>query len=414
MKSFLERLRARLEQRRADGKGLALLLVDCGIVGRIDSVWGYAAGDAVREHLGSRLRSSVLRAGDLLGEVGRDGFACVLDEVQSDGIALLAAEKILGAFDAPVFAGEDEIYARPAIGIAAFPGQGDSEVALLRHASSASRVARGTSERVAVYAEAHDGAEFEQLRCESRLRRAIVSEALDVVFQPQIEFRSGLISGVETLICTGGGDMTIVATREATEAAQSAGLASELTRRILNAAMRSCADFRDSGGLNLRFGVNLTANSLRQPGLTDAVARALDTWNLRPGRLVVEVNETAMLEATPESCTALRRLKEIGTRLSIDDPEAGFASLAFLATLPFDEMKIDLSRVPDMLNVPKHEALVQAMIDLARRSKLEVVAEGVDSEAVAARVKELGCDYMQGRHVSPPLDAAGVIREFGR
>jgi EAL domain-containing protein (putative c-di-GMP-specific phosphodiesterase class I) len=178
--------------------------------------------------------------------------------------------------------------------------------------------------------------------------------------------------------------------------------------------MRSCADFRDAAGLNLRFGVNLTAIGLRQPGLPDVVSRALDTWNLRPGRLVIEVNQTAMLEASPEAGQALRRLKEIGTRLSIDDPDAGFASLAHLATLPFDEMKIDLSRVPDMLSAPKQDSLVQSLIELAHRIKLEVVAEGVDSEAVAARVKEHGCDYMQGRHVSPPLDAAGVIRDFGR
>jgi EAL domain-containing protein (putative c-di-GMP-specific phosphodiesterase class I) len=211
-----------------------------------------------------------------------------------------------------------------------------------------------------------------------------------------------------------GSDAGIVPARDAFAAAESAGLVSDLTARMLNAAMRSCADFRDAGGLNLRFGVNLTAKSLRQPGLPDAVTRALDTWNLRPGRLVIEVNETALLEASAESCSALRRLKELGTRLSIDDPGVGYASLAFLATLPFDEMKIDLSRVPDMLNAPKHDGLVQSMIELAHRIKLEIVAEGVDSEAVAARVKELGCDYMQGGHVSPPLDAAGVIRNFGR
>jgi EAL domain-containing protein (putative c-di-GMP-specific phosphodiesterase class I) len=314
----------------------------------------------------------------------------------------------------PVLAGEDEIYARPVIGVAVFPGHGDSEVTLLQHARMASRLARNRAERVVVYAEAHQTPEIELLRAESLLRGAIVTETLDLLFQPQIEFRTGLISGVETLLRLDGAGRDIVSARAALETAQSAGLANELTGRILNSAMRSCADFRDAAGLNLRFGVNLTANSLRQPGLPDVVSRALDTWNLRPGRLVIEVNQTAMLEASPEAGKALQRLKEIGTRLSIDDPDAGFASLAYLATLPFDEMKIDLSRVPDMLSAPKQDSLVQSLIELAHRIRLEVVAEGVDSEAVAARIKEHGCDYMQGRHVSPPLDAAGVIRDFGR
>lgn len=414
MKAFLDQLRARVEQRRADGKGLALVFLDCGIIGRIDGIWGYAAGDAVRDHFASRLRSNVLREGDLMGEIGRNGIACVLDAVQSDGVALLAAEKILNALAMPVLAGDDEIYPRPATGIAVFPGHGDNEVTLLQHARTACRVARDRAERVAVYSELHDEPEIGQLRYESRLRGSIVAEALELVFQPQMEFRTGMLSGVETLLRMGGGDTGIVPARDAFAAAESAGLVSDLTARMLNASMRSCADFRDAGGLNLRFGVNLTAKSLRQPGLPDAVSRALDTWNLRPGRLVIEVNETALLEASADSCNALRRLKEIGTRLSIDDAGAGYASLAFLATLPFDEVKIDLSRVPDMLNVPKHDGLVQSMIELAHRMKFEVVAEGVDSEAVAARIKELGCDYMQGRHVSPPLDSGGVIREFGR
>ena len=411
MKSFLEQLHALVEQRRADGKGLALLLIDCGIIGRIDSVWGYAAGDSVREHFVSRLRSSVLRDGDLLGEVGRDRIACVLDQVPSDGIALLAAEKILSALDAPVLAGDDEIYARPAVGVAVFPGHGDSEVTLLQNARIASRIARDRAERVAVHAGAHQVAEIDRLRSESRLRGAIISETLELMFLPQIEFRTGLISGVETLLCIAGDTVPM---REAIDAAQSAGLGNELTGRILNVAMRHCADFRDSGGLNLRFGVNLTARSLRQPGLPDAVSRALDTWNLRPGRLVIEVNDASALEENPEAGNALRRLKELGMRLSIDDPSAGFAAFAHLVTLPFDEMKLDLSRVPDLLNAPTHDGLVQSMIELAHRAKFEVVAEGVDSEAVAARVKELGCDYMQGRHVSPPVDAAGVIQRFGR
>lgn len=412
MKAFLEQLHARLELRRTDGKGLALLLVDCGVIGRIDTVWGYAAGDAVREHFGSRLRENVLREGDLLGEVGRDRIACALDGVKSDGVALLAAEKILGALDAPVLAGDDEVYARPCIGIAVFPEHGDSEVSLLQHARAACRTARDRSERVAVHAEAQEAPEIERLRAESALRGAIVTEALELMFQPQIEFRTGLISGVETLLSMRGAG--IVPMREAVDVAQSAGRANEFTGRILNAAMRSCADFREAAGLNLRFGVNLTSKSLQQPGLPDAISRALDTWNLRPGRLVLEVNDAGTLEANPEACDALQRLNGIGARLSIDDGGAGYAALAFLATLPFDEVKLDLSRVPEMLSQPKQDGLVQSMIELAHRLKLEVVAEGVDSEAVAARVKELGCDYMQGRHVSPLLDAAGVIREFGR
>jgi len=199
---ILDELRTRIAARRADGQSLALLVVDLGVIGRIDAAWGYAIGDGVRARFAAMLRAEVLRPGDYLDDARREELAYILDTVQSEGVALLAADKILRALDTPVWVGEDEIYARPAIGIALFPGHGEDEVGLLRHARTACQATRGGSERVAVYTEAQERQSAEALLFDNRLRSAVTQEGLEQVFDPIAEFRTGLSRAPRA--CCGG------------------------------------------------------------------------------------------------------------------------------------------------------------------------------------------------------------------
>jgi len=204
-----------------------------------------------------------------------------------------------------------------------------------------------------------------------------------------------------------------VPVEKALEAAESAGRAEEFASWLLNGALRSCGELRQGGGLDLRIGVNLSARSLREAEFPDLVSRALRTWGLRPSRLSFEIDGTALFDSSAEARDTLKRLKALGVRLSIDDLGAGIGSLAALATLPFDELKLDLAAMPELPRVPQHLELARSLIELAHRLRLEVVACGVGGEESAACLKELGCDYMQGAHVSAPLDTIGLIRKFG-
>jgi EAL domain-containing protein (putative c-di-GMP-specific phosphodiesterase class I) len=368
----------------------------------------------VRDRLGARLRSDVLRPQDLLGDPGRDAFVCVLATVQSAGVAVLAAEKMLRALDAPLWVDVDEVYARPAVGIAVFPEHGDNAVSLLQRARAASRAARERPERFAAYAAEQEGHEAELLLYEHRLRAAIAQNALDIVFQPQVDLRSGLIVGAESMLCWRDSDLGSVPVDKAIAAAESAGLVNEVTLWLVNGALRNCREFRDAAGLDLRVGVNLSARSLRQPDLPEFVASALKTWNLRPSRLVLEISETAILARSLESVETLQRLRAAGVRLCLDDSSAGYASLSWLATLPFHELKIDLAAVGSIAEVPQKLALVQSLVDLAHRLKLEVVAAGVEDEATAARLKEMRCDLMQGSFIGAPLEPTAFVKNYRR
>jgi len=412
MAEFTERLQAVAESRRAAGEQLAMLFIDCGVVGRIDGVFGYDVGDGVRERLRARLRTEVLRAQDLIGDPGRDELVCVLLNVRGEGVAVLAAEKILRSLDQPLWVGADELYARPAVGIALLPDHAEGAVALLQRAKTACRAAREQPGRFAVYAPDQEGLDSELLLYENRLRAAVAQDALDIVFQPQWDQRTGLVVGAESQLRWRDASLGPVPVEKAIGAAESAGLVNELTLWMVNGALRNCRHFRDAAGLDLRVGVTLSAKSLRQADLPDFVASALRTWNLRPSRLALEITETAVLAHSLESVETLKRLRDAGVRLTLDDPRAGYVSLSWLSTLPFHEWRIDLANVGDIVESPPRLALVHSLVELAHRLKMEVLVAGVDDERTAAALKPLGCDLLQGRHLGEPRDAPAFAKAY--
>jgi len=410
---FLEALRGRIAERRADGRNLAVLLMKCGVMGQINALWGYQVGDAVRARIAASLRADVLRPGDLVGDMGPDDIACVLSTVEGPAVALLAAEKTLRALSAPFWIGEEEIYTRPAIGIAMYPAHGDEPESLLQRAKSACIAARDIASRIAMYAEDRENPEQARFLYENRLRTAVAEDALELAFQPQYDLRLGQIMGVESLLRWRDAALGVIRAEDAFAAAESAGAVTALVSSVLNRALRNCSEFRYSAGLDLRIGVNLPGRALLHAELPDVVERALGTWSLRPGRLIIEIGETSVLADDTLAQKTLVRLKELGVKLSIDDAGLALSSLFWLATMPFQEIKIDVALAPNPAGVPKSERILQSLIELAHHLRLDVVALGVADDAAAGRLKELGCDYMQADYKGSALDAKGFVARFG-
>jgi diguanylate cyclase len=408
---FLDRLRHCIEQRRADGQSLALLLVDCGVVGRIDALWGYQAGDAVRARIVASLRAGVLRPDDFAGELGRDDLACVLSAVEGPQLALLAAEKSLRTMSAPLWLGEAEVYASPSVGIALFPATADSAETLLQQARSACAAAAGLSGHVALYDIGQISRESPLVE-EGRLRSAIADDTLELVFQPQFDLRFGQMMGVEAMLRWRDGKRDLVSMRDAVAAAEAAGLVSKMISSLLNRALRNCSEFRQRAGLDLRIAINLPARGLLEPGLPELVERALRTWSLRPGRLVLEIEDVSALEAHAQAQAAILRLHQTGVKLSIDDPHASLSSLFWLATMPFQELKIDLSIARDWFGQARSEGVLRSLIELVHHLELHVVATAVADDAAAARLLELGCDFMQADFKGPPVDPEEFVVRF--
>jgi diguanylate cyclase (GGDEF)-like protein len=410
---FLEALRGKLEERAADGGNLAVLLIDCGVIGRIDAIWGYHVGDAVRDRVTALLHSDVLRPGDLVGAMGRDEFACVLPAIDDPAVALLAARKSLRALNVPFWVDDDEIHADPAIGIVMSPMHGDQPEVLLQRARSACSLARNLPGRIADYEEGWDDAAKSQLLYENRLHTAVLEDALELVFQPQYDLRLGQIMGAEALLCWRDPAFGMADPEQAFAAAESAEKLSDLVSLILNRALRIVSEFRYSAGLDLRIAIKLPARALRNTELVDVVGRALGTWSRRPGTLILEIGDTALLGTDTVARETLGRLKELGLKLSIDDPGMALPSLFRLASMPFQEIKLDVSAARDLEDAVKSAHIIQSIIELAHRLRLDVVAVGVTDDAAAARLKELGCDLMQADYKGPALGPEEFVQRYG-
>lgn len=408
---FPDRLRRCIEQRQADGRNLALLLVDCGVIGRIDALWGYRVGDAVRARMVASLREEVLRPDDFVGELGRDELACVLCVVEEPQLALLAAEKMRRTLNAPLWLGEEEIYASPSVGVALLPGTANDAESLLRQARSACVAALDLPSRVARYDTVRNSPTSPLIE-EGRLRSAIADDTLDLVFQPQFDLRFGQIMGVEAMLRWRGGSRELIPMRDAIAAAEAGGMISKLISALLNRALRNCSEFRQRAGLDLRIAVNLPARTLLEPELPELVERALRTWSLRPGRLMLEIGDISSLQQQAQARAAILRLHAIGVKLSIDDAGAPLSFLFLLPNLPFHELKIDLSTARGWTGQAGPEGVLRSLIELVHQLKLDVVAIGVADEAAATRLTELGCDFMQADFKGPPVDAEGFVARF--
>jgi EAL domain-containing protein (putative c-di-GMP-specific phosphodiesterase class I) len=246
------------------------------------------------------------------------------------------------------------------------------------------------------------------MRYAARLRRGLEENALRLVFEPQLDLRSGRIAGLECMLRWTDGELGEVSEAQALQAAETAGVTRELSWWIVNNALRECAELARAG-LQVPLSLKVAAGSLLQPEFPDFIGRALRTWGIPPKQLVVEIHETALAGGLEQVKEALGRLKGHGLRLAIDGFGTGSSSLSNLAELPLDELRLGAAFVGDMQRAPIHEKIVRSLVRLARDLGFAVTAEGVEDGATALALSTLGCERIQGGYVSPPLTAQEIL-----
>ena len=406
--SFMEIFRTAIETHKQDGKHLALLLLQVGKTEQIDRQLGLQKGEAFMLRATRRMREGVLRKQDQLGRVSRDQFACLLPRIAGEGVAILAANKVLGALEAPIPLGDRSFDTDAVIGIAVFPEHGSDPQTLVRNAKLAVREARNAPGRTVVYDPAHGASEDREMRYESRLRMALEQGTLGLVFEPQVDAQSGRIGGLDCILRWTDTELGEVSEAQALQTAETSGVIHELTWWIFNNALRQGAEFARAG-LECKLGLKVSASGLLQPDFPEFVDRALRTWGVPPGRVVIGIHETAIAGDLGPVKDALSRLKRLGVRLGIDGFATGASSLSNLAQLPFDELKLSASFVTDMQRSEIHNKLVRALVRLARDLGFRLTAEGVNDGQTVVALLGIGCERVQGAHVSEPLTAQDIL-----
>jgi diguanylate cyclase (GGDEF)-like protein len=379
---------------------VALIEFDVAGLRDVNETLGYIAGDKLLAEVAKRL-VSLAPAAALTARVGGGEFAIQLRMANAEDAVALATE-LRAALQGRMPIGSFTLDVDTSVGIAVHPDHGSSAAVLLQRADVATFAAKSTSSAVQLFHLGLESRSARRLGLAGDLRRALENEELEVVFQPKVSLDSRDLVGVECLARWSHPAHGTVTPEDFVAVAEHTGLLDKLTEIVLREGLRRCREWADQAR-PLNVAVNLSPRTLFDPGFVDLVARLLGEYEVPADRLTLEITEDGVVGETDRPLPALRRLRELGVRLSVDDFGTGYSSLSYLRRLPVDEVKIDRSFVQGMVTDPGDLAIVRAVVDLSRRFGLTVVAEGVESEMTLGLLAEMGCDVGQGFLFSRPL-----------
>jgi diguanylate cyclase len=291
------------------------------------------------------------------------------------------------------------------IGIACFPDHAKFAEELIVNADIANAIAANRDLSLHIF-QAEDGRDLDVYSgLEALLRDALRGNSLEVHYQPQINLKTGQCDAVEALLRWNVPERGMVDPTAIVRVAEANGLINPLTSWVMNTVFRNQSEWRRDG-LNVGVSVNLSTVSLGETDLPEIVEQCMGTWQVKPGDLTLEITESSTIGDMDQSLIILKRLKEKGLRLSVDDFGTGNASLSYVKRFPLDELKIDKSFIQHMRKSKGDQQIVRSVIDLAHHFELSVVAEGVEDEATYNDLKKFGCDVVQGFYLSKALPDA--------
>jgi diguanylate cyclase (GGDEF)-like protein/PAS domain S-box-containing protein len=371
----------------------ALLLVDLDDFREVNETLGRARGDAVLRAVAERLGATV-EDSDTVARVGGARFAILPFGETDVETAAGIAWKVREAFEQPYLVDGDVVDLQATIGAAFFPQHGRTPSELMRRADLALQQARRSGSAVAVVDAEPDDEAGRTLRLLSELRDGIPRDELVLHFQPKIDLGTRRTIGVEALVRWLHPIEGLLMPAQFMPEAERSELIEPLTTWVLDNALRQLRLWTDAG-LDLSMAVNISARSLTQGSvLPDTVGQLTETWDIPPGKLILELTENAMIDAHAPATLGL--LHAMGERVAIDDFGTGHSSLVHLQRLPIDQIKVDRSFVISLASVPADAVIARSTIDLAHNLGLTVVAEGVEDQVALDMLVDYGCDIAQG------------------
>lgn len=391
---------------------IALLSLDISRFHLINDSLGHRVGDQVLQTVGKRLVECA-RDRDTVARYAGDEFVVILaDAPHYDGIAAVA-QRMIDAVFRPMCIEGHELHINMHCGISVLPRDGEDLETLLGNATTAQHMAAREGRKVfRFFTEDLNAAALQRLALEQDLRRALERGALELHYQPKADFASGEVVGVEALARWHHPSEGNISPMHFIPIAEETGLIQPLGEWALREACRQGQAWQQQGWPPMIMAVNLSARQLQQPELTATIGRILADTGLDPALLELELTESAVMEHPEETIAVLNELKSLGVRLAVDDFGTGYSSLAYLRRFPFDTLKIDRSFITNITTSPDEASIAQTIIAMGQGLRLQVVAEGVETEAQAAYLRRRHCDQLQGYLFSRPLPAADMERLF--
>lgn len=405
---FLDRLKRALA--RARSNRLAVLFLDLDGFKVVNDSLGHAMGDALLRAVAQRLTGCV-PARDLVARFGGDEFALLVHRVRAAEQALRKAERIIAALRQPFLVDGREFFVSASIGVTVNRAQHGSAEELLREADIALYQAKaGGKARAVLFEPSMTEQALKRLELETDLRHALERGELELHYQPEVDLATGRVTAVEALVRWPHPRHGLLHPDAFVPLAEECGLILPLGMHVLRAACRQARTWMAALTEPPTVSVNLSARELACPTLVTDIRAILAETGLDPNRLRLEITETAAMQDAEVTAATLAALRAVGVRIAIDDFGTGYSSLSYLRRLPVDALKVDRSFVAATDHDPQAVTVLQAITALARALGLEVVAEGVETEAQCERVRAAGCTSAQGYYFAPPVTAEAMTR----
>jgi predicted signal transduction protein with EAL and GGDEF domain len=345
-------------------------------------------------------------ADGLVARLGGDEFAVLTGRAGTDTEELeRTATDLIAEVAQPLSIEDISLELASSVGIARYPTDGTDALTLLRRADIAMYSAKEHRDGFRLYDPEHDHHSMQRLGVLGQFRRALVADEVVVHYQPIVDLRTNEVTAAEALVRWQHPSLGLLGPARFLTIVEQTALISRLTRRVLEDAIERCAGWR-AAGHPLTVAVNLSVRNLLDRGLPSEISRMLRRHHLPPEALQLEITESMIMSDPERALATVGELSGLGVRLAVDDFGTGHSSLANLKRMPIDELKIDRSFVTPMLRDESDLIIVRSTINLAHDLGLGIIAEGVEDAQTLAELSELGCDLVQGYHLSKPMDPA--------
>lgn len=397
----------------------AVLYLDLDEFKRINDTLGHDIGDMLLQNITKRLIEHV-RVSDTvsnmqpesakgrnIARLGGDEFTVLLDEIDEPEDAAIVAERVQKVLASSYNLNGHDVYVTPSIGIALFPRDGQDVEELLKNADTAMYHAKAVGKNnYQFYTEQMNALAATRLKLESKLRKALISNEMELFYQPQIDLKSGELVSAEALLRWNQPELGMIPPDEFIPIAEETGMIIELGEWVLNEACRQNQIWQDAGYQHIRVAINLSSMQFIQRDLTDKVVLSLENSKLDAQYLELEITESILMRNVNETIATLKNFKKMGINISVDDFGTGYSSLSYLKRFPLNSLKVDRSFIKDIPESQDDVTITSAIIAMAHRLNLSVVAEGVETESQLDFLKQQGCEMAQGYYFSRPVCAA--------
>jgi len=381
-------------------KSAVLYLLDLDRFKEVNDTLGHHIGDMLLQQIGPRLSTALKGYEIFISRLGGDEFIVMVDNVSDESQMIQIAASLIECLRQPISVDSMMLEIDASIGIAKYPQDGNNSHELLRTADVAMYEAKRRGGSV-IYDRSVDVHTPERLALSAELNGAIRDGQFVLHYQPKVNLNDGKVCGFEALVRWQHKELGLLYPDKFIQLAEVGDTIHYLTQEVCRMALEQQKKWY-AAGYHLPVAVNLSARNLIDDRCSDFISNLYRSLDIKPGMMELELTETALMQDPDLAIRLLNQLSELGVKLSIDDFGTGYSSLSYLRHMPIDALKIDSEFVSNMLDREQDSIIVRSTIALAHNLNLDVVAEGAEDEATMLRLKEMGCDQVQGYHIGKP------------